>query len=191
MISWVVVSISFIFTPVWGKIPILTNNFERGWNHQLVAKPWWSSGKWNETISSWFQTPLTSMSSREYTSDQSQFVHICSFLGFSVVPSSSSLSIVSAVSFTQHATCQPATLEPKLPLVSCRGWSSTQFRRGLYTHDKDSRHSRWDEFIPNVKSWSTRAHITYPCWNQQLAPENRPSQKEISSSNHSFLGASY
>ena len=27
----------------------------------------------------------------------------------------------------------------------------------------------------------------YPPWNQQFAPENRPSQKEISSSNHPFL----
>ena len=26
----------------------------------------------------------------------------------------------------------------------------------------------------------------YPPWNQQLAPENMPSQKEISSSNHPF-----
>ena len=26
----------FIFIPIWGKIPILTNIFQRGWNHQLV-----------------------------------------------------------------------------------------------------------------------------------------------------------
>ena len=28
--------ISFIFTPIWGRFPILTNIFQRGWNHQPV-----------------------------------------------------------------------------------------------------------------------------------------------------------
>ena len=32
---WVVVSICFYFHPYLGRIPILTNNFRRGWNHQL------------------------------------------------------------------------------------------------------------------------------------------------------------
>ena len=30
----------FTFTPIWGKIPILTNMFQRGWlNHQLENLP--------------------------------------------------------------------------------------------------------------------------------------------------------
>ena len=33
---WVVVSNIFYFHPYLGKIPILTNIFQRGWNHQLV-----------------------------------------------------------------------------------------------------------------------------------------------------------
>ena len=35
-IFWVVVSNIFYFHPYVGKIPILTNSFQRGWNHQLV-----------------------------------------------------------------------------------------------------------------------------------------------------------
>ena len=35
-IIWVVVSNIFYFHPYLGKIPILTNIFQRGWNHQLV-----------------------------------------------------------------------------------------------------------------------------------------------------------
>ena len=35
-IYWVVVSNIFYFHPYLGKIPILTNIFQRGWNHQLV-----------------------------------------------------------------------------------------------------------------------------------------------------------
>ena len=33
--DWVVVSNIFNFQPYLGKIPILTNIFQRGWNHQL------------------------------------------------------------------------------------------------------------------------------------------------------------
>ena len=33
--NWVVVSNIFYFHPYLGKIPILTNIFQRGWNHQL------------------------------------------------------------------------------------------------------------------------------------------------------------
>ena len=33
--NWVVVSKIFYFYPYLGKIPILTNIFQRGWNHQL------------------------------------------------------------------------------------------------------------------------------------------------------------
>ena len=33
--NWVVVSNIFYFYPYLGKIPILTNIFQRGWNHQL------------------------------------------------------------------------------------------------------------------------------------------------------------
>ena len=33
--NWVVVSNMFYFHPYLGKIPILTNIFQRGWNHQL------------------------------------------------------------------------------------------------------------------------------------------------------------
>ena len=35
-IIWVVVSNIFYFHPYLGKIPILANIFQRGWNHQLV-----------------------------------------------------------------------------------------------------------------------------------------------------------
>ena len=36
-IHWLVATqILFIFTPILGKIPILTIIFQRGWNHQLV-----------------------------------------------------------------------------------------------------------------------------------------------------------
>ena len=35
MHSWVVVSIFLYFQPYLGKIPILTNIFQMGWNHQL------------------------------------------------------------------------------------------------------------------------------------------------------------
>ena len=34
--SWVVVANMFYVHPYLGKIPILTNIFQRGWNHQLV-----------------------------------------------------------------------------------------------------------------------------------------------------------
>ena len=33
----------FTFTPIWGKIPILTNIFQRGWNHQPVLHPTFSA----------------------------------------------------------------------------------------------------------------------------------------------------
>ena len=36
IIYWVVVSNIFYFHPYLGKIPILTNIFQMGWNHQLV-----------------------------------------------------------------------------------------------------------------------------------------------------------
>ena len=36
MFDWVVVSNIFYFHPYLGKIPNLTNIFQRGWNHQLV-----------------------------------------------------------------------------------------------------------------------------------------------------------
>ena len=40
LIIWLVVSNIFYFHPYLGKIPILTNIFQRGWNHQLVM--WWA-----------------------------------------------------------------------------------------------------------------------------------------------------
>ena len=42
IIFWVVVSNICYFHPYLGKIPILTNIFQRGWNHQLVlyVKEW-------------------------------------------------------------------------------------------------------------------------------------------------------
>ena len=39
LINWLVVSNIFYFHPCLGKIPILTNIFRMGWNHQLV-NPW-------------------------------------------------------------------------------------------------------------------------------------------------------
>ena len=36
-----VVSNIFYFYPYLGKIPILTNIFQRGWNHQLENQRWW------------------------------------------------------------------------------------------------------------------------------------------------------
>ena len=39
-IIWVVVSNIFYFYPYLGKIPILTNVFGMGWNHQLVIRFW-------------------------------------------------------------------------------------------------------------------------------------------------------
>ena len=37
--NWVVVSNIFIFTPTWGRFPILTNIFQMGWfNHQLAIE---------------------------------------------------------------------------------------------------------------------------------------------------------
>ena len=38
-VLWVVVSNIFYFHPYLGKIPILTNIFQMGWNHQLVLNP--------------------------------------------------------------------------------------------------------------------------------------------------------
>ena len=38
-LSWVVVSNIFYVHPYLGKIPILTNIFQMGWNHQLVRIP--------------------------------------------------------------------------------------------------------------------------------------------------------
>ena len=40
--SWVVVSNIFYFHPYLGKIPILTDIFQRGWNHQSVRIPIWA-----------------------------------------------------------------------------------------------------------------------------------------------------
>ena len=37
-LDWVVVSNIFYFHPYLGKLPILTNMFQRGWNHQLVEQ---------------------------------------------------------------------------------------------------------------------------------------------------------
>ena len=46
-ILWVVVSNIFYFHPYLGKIPILTNIFQTGWNHQLdkhsIGNCWWTS----------------------------------------------------------------------------------------------------------------------------------------------------
>ena len=39
-LNWVVVSNIFYFHPYLGKIPILTNIFQGGWNHQLVNLHW-------------------------------------------------------------------------------------------------------------------------------------------------------
>ena len=44
LVGWVVVLIIFYFQPYLGKIPILTNIFQTGWNHQLVYIGW----KWTE-----------------------------------------------------------------------------------------------------------------------------------------------
>ena len=38
MVSYLVVSNIFYFHPYLGKIPILTNIFQRGWNHQVVSQ---------------------------------------------------------------------------------------------------------------------------------------------------------
>ena len=40
--NWVVVSNIFYFHPYLGKIPILTNIFQMGWNHQLENLGWWN-----------------------------------------------------------------------------------------------------------------------------------------------------
>ena len=49
-LGWVVVSNIFYFHPYLGKIPILTNIFQMGWNHQLVRdvsqKHCWYPSKW-------------------------------------------------------------------------------------------------------------------------------------------------
>ena len=34
----VATQIFFIFTPIWGNDPILTNIFQMGWNHQLEVE---------------------------------------------------------------------------------------------------------------------------------------------------------
>ena len=44
MIYWVVVSKIFYFHPYLGKIPILTNIFQMGWNHQPVYDVEWCYG---------------------------------------------------------------------------------------------------------------------------------------------------
>ena len=44
--SWLVVSNIFYFHPYLGKIPILTNIFQRGWNHQLGSFLSWNSCCW-------------------------------------------------------------------------------------------------------------------------------------------------
>ena len=55
-IIWVVVSRIFYFHPYLGKIPMLTNIFQRGWNHQLVIlilkMMWhrWVNGEPNHSI---------------------------------------------------------------------------------------------------------------------------------------------
>ena len=36
----------FYFHPYLGKIPILTNIFQTGWNHQLVMRSWWNLSNW-------------------------------------------------------------------------------------------------------------------------------------------------
>ena len=53
--SWVVVSNIFYLHPYLGKIPILTNIFQLGWNHQLesdVSKHdlWTNVGSWNRRL---------------------------------------------------------------------------------------------------------------------------------------------
>ena len=49
--------IFFMFTPILGKIPILNNLFQLGWNHQLVIyppwhwhRPWWP---WKMIVERW------------------------------------------------------------------------------------------------------------------------------------------
>ena len=73
---WLVVSNIFYFHPYLGKIPILTNTFQMGWNHQLVylfqclihpLDPNWKRGDFHITpcayilqdfwISSWLAGP--------------------------------------------------------------------------------------------------------------------------------------
>ena len=45
--NWVVVSNMFYFHPYLGKIPILTDIFQRGWNHQL------DNDVWHDTTNQW------------------------------------------------------------------------------------------------------------------------------------------
>ncbi len=48
--NWVVFSNSFCFHPYLGKIPILTNIFGRGWNHQLEKNLWPLTGFWKKKL---------------------------------------------------------------------------------------------------------------------------------------------
>ena len=50
-----VVSNIFYFHPYLGKIPILTNILQRGWNHQLVIiQPWKQPWRWALVPGRWF-----------------------------------------------------------------------------------------------------------------------------------------
>ena len=48
-LDWVVVLNIFYFHPNLGKIPILTNIFQMGWNHQLVEIAWVNVNFWHFT----------------------------------------------------------------------------------------------------------------------------------------------
>ena len=75
--NWVVVSNIFYFHPYLGKIPILTNIFRRGWNHQLenlaTSRPCMSKAFW------WIHLATldmyTDLFSENNTSTSSQIVH--------------------------------------------------------------------------------------------------------------------
>ncbi len=69
ILHWVVVSNIFYFHPYLGKIPNLTNIFQRGWNHQLVQYRWWIDGiskqyfKWIGYLTDHLATQILSISS--------------------------------------------------------------------------------------------------------------------------------
>ena len=82
----------------------------------------------------------------------------------------------SQLSFSPWFPCVPGSKLPLFPYN--RGWSSTQVRRGLYTHYKDSIMKRWEVShphgtcgIPESTGWPT-TDVRISC--DTLNPETNP-----------------
>ena len=68
--------------------------------------------------------------------------------------------------------CRSSPLSCWKGMISTKIWDGHQPNgRSLYTHYKDSLFFRWDEFIPNIRSWERSWNIWHPSTPERPTPE--------------------